>query len=70
VILFCRMKKRTYVFFSLYSCFRKFPDGGSGTTGFAHWHGQCMGSSWHNTETCKTPSQSLAKSILRRLVTM
>lgn len=41
-ILFCRITKAYY--FSLHSCFREFPDGGSGTTGFAQWHGLCMGS--------------------------
>ena len=40
-ILFCRITK-TDIFFS--TCFRKFLDGGSGTTGFVHWHGLCMGS--------------------------
>jgi ABC-type multidrug transport system permease subunit len=34
--------QKLIIFFS--TCFREFLDGGSGTTGFAHWHGLCMGS--------------------------
>ena len=30
--------------YSVLALSRKSPNGGSGTTGFAHWHGQCMGS--------------------------